>query len=88
MRIEKEKRRVSIICLDGSSIRGIVHINPGERLLDYINDEREDFIAITSAEFFYAEDIQSFRLATKLLFRKEFVVLNKSAIKWLEEMQS
>jgi hypothetical protein len=84
MRIDKEKRKISIICVDGSSVKGIVHINPGERVLDFINDMREKFIAITNAEFFYAEDIQSFRL-TKSLKKKELVILNKSSIKWIEE---
>ena len=38
MKVEKEKHRVSIICQDGSSVKGVIHINPGERILDYIND--------------------------------------------------
>ncbi len=86
MKIEKVKRKVSIICNDGSSVRGLVHINEGERVLDFFNDEREEFIALTSAEFFYAEDVQSFKMPTKALRKKEFIILNKSSIKWIEEV--
>jgi len=87
LRIEKEKHKVSIICIDGSSVRGIVHINPGERVLDYFNDARENFIALTSVEFYYAEDIQSFKMPTKQLQKKDFIILNKSSIKWVEEIK-
>ena len=87
LKIDKEKHRVSIICLDGSSLKGTVHINPGERVLDYFNDNRESFIALTHVEFFYSEDVQSFKLPTKSLQKKDFVILSKASIKWVEEVR-
>ena len=84
MKIDKEKRRISLILNDGASIKGTVHLNHGERVLDYINDDRESFIAVTNAEFYYTEDVQSFKLAAKLLAKRDCVILNKSSIKWIE----
>lgn len=49
MRVEKEKRKVNITCLDNSLIKGFVHINPGERIIDFINDQKENFIAVTES---------------------------------------
>jgi hypothetical protein len=86
MRVEKEKHKVNIFCQDGSSVRGTVHINPGERILDFMNDGRESFIAVTQAEFFYPKDIKSFQLSLTTLHKKPIVILNKSTIKWLEEI--
>lgn len=88
MRVEKEKRKIQVACNDGASIKGVIHINPGERISDYLNDQREDFLAITNAEFYYIEDIQSFKLASKLMSKKEVIFLNKSAIKWAEELSN
>lgn len=87
LKIEKEKHKVGIICANGASVRGIVHINPGERVLDYFNDARESFIALTSVEFYYSEDVQSFKLPTKQLKKKDFIILNKSSIEWIEELR-
>jgi len=86
MKVEKEKHRVSIICQDGSSVKGIIHINPGERILDYINHTRESFIAVTNAEFYYIKDIKSFKLVSKLLEKKDYIILNKSSIKLIVEI--
>ncbi|MCM8780852.1 MAG: hypothetical protein NC908_02885 [Candidatus Omnitrophica bacterium] len=85
MRIEKEKHKVNIICQDGSFIKGVVHINPGERLSDFINDSDKNFIVITNAEFYYMSEPRSFSLMSKLLLKRDFVLLNKSAIKLIEE---
>ncbi|HNX80643.1 MAG TPA: hypothetical protein PKL77_00655 [Candidatus Omnitrophota bacterium] len=86
MKVEKEKRRIQIACNDGASIKGVIHINPGERVSDYLNDAREQFLVITNAEFYFTEDVQSFKLASKLTARKEVVFLNKVAIKLAEEI--
>ena len=82
----KQRQKVSIICLDGTSIKGFVCLNEGERLLDSVNDTRESFIGLTKVEFSYTEDIQSFKLATGVIARKDFIILNKSSIKWIEEI--
>jgi hypothetical protein len=37
MKVEKEKRKAVIVCTDGSLVKGLVHINPGERMIDFLN---------------------------------------------------
>ncbi len=86
MRVEKEKHKVNIICSDGSLVKGFVHINPGERMLDFFNDAKENFIAITDAQFYNINDIQSFRLISDMSKKKQAVILNKAAIKLVEEL--
>jgi len=86
MRTGKNRQRVNIVCNDGSSIKGSVYLNEGERMLEFMNDQRENFIAITEAELYQLEELQSFRLATKLTAKKKFIVLNKTSIKWVEEI--
>ena len=82
MKIEKEKRRVRIIFQDGSSLKGFIHINLGERIIDFINDNRETFIAVTNIQMYY---VKSFKISGKLVDKKDFIILNKNSIKWIEE---
>ena len=86
MRVEKEKHKVSIICEDGSLVKGLVHINPGERMVDFFNDEKESFIAVTDVHFYNIKDIHSFRLISDISKKKQAVILNKAAIKLVEEI--
>ena len=86
MRVEKEKRKVSIICQDNLLVEGLVHINPGERVIDFFNDAKESFIAITNADFSNLKEIKSFKLISEMLKKKNTVILNKSAIKLVEEI--
>ncbi len=85
MRIEKEKRKVNIICEDGSLIKGTVHINPGERLIDFVNDDKEDFIIVTEVEFYNIKEIHSFRLLEEIRKKRNMIVLNKASVKLIEE---
>lgn len=77
MHVEKEARRVSIVCRDGVSITGTVHINPGERVIDFLNDPKEAFIVVTNSEF---------RGFGRLMKRKKTVFILKNAMKWMEEV--
>lgn len=86
MRIEKEKHKVNIVCQNGLSMKGFVHINPGERILDFINDSRESFIAVTEAEFYDTKETHFFVSESKCLAKKESIILNKSAINCIEEV--
>lgn len=82
MRVEKEKRKVSIVCKDGSLITGIVHINPGERMLDFLNDQKETFIPITESEVCNTSSTEP-----KLICKKvNTIILSKSSIKFVEEL--
>ena len=77
MKVEKEKRLVTIHCNDSSSVRGTIHINQGERIQDFINDEKRTFIVVTnvtvSAGFF------------KIPMRHDTLIINKTSIKCIEE---
>lgn len=86
IRIEKEKRKVNIICMDNTMLVGYVHINPGERVIDFLNDTRESFIAVTESELQNSKMSQAFKVYTKLLKEKGLILLNKTAIKWIEAM--
>ncbi|MFA5145307.1 MAG: hypothetical protein WC723_04825 [Candidatus Omnitrophota bacterium] len=50
MKVEKEKHKVCITCIDGSLVNGFVYINPGERITDFLNDQKKNFIAITESD--------------------------------------
>ena len=72
MKILKEKRKVAITLNDGVVIKGLIHINEGERLSDCLNDTRESFIPLT-------ETVDT-PVSPKTL------LLNKSFIKLVEEL--
>lgn len=85
MRVEKEKHKVIIVCLDGYVVKGTVHIDPGLRLLDFCNDTKSPFVAVTNAEMQNFGHVHSFKLISEMNRKKSTVVLNKSAIRWIEE---
>jgi hypothetical protein len=85
MRVDKEKHKVNIVCQDRSVISGFVHINPGERVMDFINHE-EQFIIITNATFQNIGEIHAFKLYNELSKKRNVICLNKSAVKWIEEL--
>ncbi|MBU1727463.1 MAG: hypothetical protein KJ880_07525 [Candidatus Omnitrophica bacterium] len=83
MRVEKEQHNVVIICSDGVVFKGFVHINPGERMLDFVNDEKRKFIPVTNVEFVK----RSFRLIKGFIPRTgKTIILNRSSIKFIEEI--
>ena len=86
MKVIKEERKVNIICGDGSLVKGFVHINPGERMIDFFNDPKECFIAVTKAEFYNIKEIHSFQLFSEIAKKKSAIILNKSAIKLVDEL--
>lgn len=86
MRIDKDKRRVKIICNVGNFVIGFIHINPGERVSDFLNSTKDSFIVVTDA---VVRDslINYFKLANtgKAGKKSKDIILNKSVIKWVEE---
>lgn len=84
MRIEKEKHRVNIFCNDDSLIEGFIHINPGERVIDSINNPRKNFIAVTGVKIYYSKKLRYFKRPSKL--EKGHIILNKSSVIWIEEI--
>ena len=75
MKIEKEKRKVAINCEGGLLVKGFIYLNQGERLSDFLNNSRENFIAVTSAEFNSTKEIESLKLFKQSL--KSFIGLLK-----------
>jgi ribonucleotide monophosphatase NagD (HAD superfamily) len=61
--------------LDGSEIRGHVHLPPTARAIDFLNREAEPFIAITNAVITVGSKSE----------RTDFVTLNKNHVVSLRE---
>lgn len=85
--IEKQKRHVDIVCNDGFSINAFVYVFGEQRLLDVMNNVQEKFVLLVEAEISQQEDLRPFKLATKVTEKKESLILNKSAVKWIEELK-
>lgn len=83
--IEIQKKQVTIICTDGTSIKCSINVLPGQKLFDIIKSTNEDFVLINDVEINYQEQMQSFKLSTKITEKKESLILNKSIIKWIDE---
>ena len=86
MKIDKVKVLVNILCSDNILIAGFIHINQGERVKDFINNAQGDFIAVTEAKVYNAD--QHLKGELKPLASKNVVILNKAEIKWVEEAKS
>ena len=84
MRVEKEKKKVDIVFHDQTLVKGFVYTNPGERILDFLNDEKENFIAVTNVEFFNVKEVHSFKLYGEFTKKRSTILLNKHSIKWME----
>ena len=81
MKIEKDKCRVNIVCMDGSCLKGTIHVSPGLRTNDLLNDIKESFIAVTEVEF-----SKSNKLSIGCKRKEDMIMLNKLVIKWVEEL--
>jgi hypothetical protein len=68
-------------------VKGFLYISEGLRLLDFMNSEGAGFIVVTEAEFQNLKEVHSFQLLMALNKGKSTVILNKSAIKWIEEVE-
>jgi hypothetical protein len=87
LKIEKEKRYVRVICWDGFTVKGYMHVHPGERVIDFLNNDKDKFIAVTTAEYCYMKEVRSFRLTHETKDKKEVVVLNKESVALIEEIR-
>jgi len=86
MKIPKEKVKVLILCTDGSWIKGLIHISEGLRVSDFLNDQKNSFIAVTNAEVQSPNKVRSFKLASAISNPKNTLLLNITAIRWVEEL--
>ena len=87
MKVPKNKLKASIICKDGSFIRGFVHVSEGLRMRDSLNDVKEKFVAVTGAEFATIKNVHSFQLCAQFKRKKATILLSKDSIKWVEEIK-
>jgi len=86
MKIPTSKIYVAIVCRDGTFAKGYVHVPQGLRLLDYLNDTKERFIAVTDAKFSNIKEVHSFKLYAEYKKTKKVIILNKDSVKWVEEI--
>lgn len=70
--VSKAKVRV-VAVVDAWRIEGDMHILNGSRLTDAINSKSKDFIAVTDASIFDANN-------SSLLFETPYLALNRDAI--------
>ncbi|PKN37253.1 MAG: hypothetical protein CVU62_11665 [Deltaproteobacteria bacterium HGW-Deltaproteobacteria-2] len=85
--IEMQKKQTTIICTDGTSIKCSINVLPGQKLFDIIKSTNEAFVLINDVEINYQEQMQSFKLSTKITEKKDSLILNKSIIKWIDEIK-
>ena len=85
---ELQKIRVNIRCVDGSSALGYVNIEPGNKLIDLMNDPSKSFIVLREAEMYYeAREVASFKLVRRVaVMKKERMIMQKASIAWMEEI--
>ena len=86
MKVAKEKCKVRVYCNDGSFVIGFVHVSEGLRVIDFLNDLKENFIVVTDAGFQNLKEIRSFQLVAELKTKKATIFLHKESIKWVEEI--
>lgn len=84
--IEMQKRQITIICTDGTSIKCFINALSGQKLIDIIKNPNEHFILLSDVEINYQEQAHSFKLSTKTTERIDSLILNKSVIKWIGEV--
>jgi hypothetical protein len=75
---QRELKRAIVRTSDGVEIRGMIHIPPGTRTLDFMNRPAESFIAITSATIAISGRVE----------QADFLAVNKAHITVLREMGS
>ncbi|MDD4182982.1 MAG: hypothetical protein PHT53_04085 [Candidatus Omnitrophica bacterium] len=86
MKIPKERVKVLILCTDGSWIKGLIHITEGLRVSDFLNDQKNSFIAVTNAEVQNQKKMNSGKLSSAANNSKNTLLLNVHAIRWVEEL--
>ena len=73
---QRDLKRAVVRTSDGVEIRGMIHIPPGTRTLDFMNRPGEAFIAVTGATIAVDGRVE----------QAEFLAVNKSHITVLREL--
>jgi hypothetical protein len=66
----RELQEVTLIMIDGTEVRGMLHRAHGSRTLDFLNRQPEAFVAMTDAVLYRGEDAEAV----------SFIALNKAHI--------
>jgi hypothetical protein len=66
----RDRQQVTVILVDGTEIRGVLHRAQGTRTLDYLNCQAEGFVAMTDALLIHNEQAE----------RISFIAINKTHI--------
>ena len=79
------KRKVNVICVDRTVVKGMIHVPEGLRVIDFLNEAKNNFIVITNSQFSNIGELP-FRL-DKEIFNKDrgTIFINKSSVKWMIE---
>ena len=75
---QRDLKRAIVRTSDGVEIRGMIHIPPGTRTLDFMNRTGEAFSAVTSATIDMSGRVE----------QAEFLAVNKAHITVLRELDS
>jgi hypothetical protein len=75
---QRDLKRAIVRTSDGVEIRGLIHIPPGTRTLDFMNRTGESFIAVTGATLVVSGRVE----------QAEFLAVNKAHITVLRELGS
>ena len=87
MLVEKDRYLVNIFCVDGSFIKGLIHVSPGLRILDSLNSQKDNFVAVVNAEIFNLREGELEALGMTSHEKGQTIILNKSTVKWMEEIK-
>ena len=86
MKVPKYKHGVTIVCTDRTVIKGLIYVDEGLRVSDFLNTTRDNFIVMTDASFSNIGEMP-FHLDREVFAKKSgTLILNKKSIKWLEDL--
>ena len=66
----RELQEVTLVMIDGTEVRGMLHRAHGSRTLDFLNKQSEAFVAMTDATLYRGDDTEEV----------PFIALNKMHI--------
>ncbi|HEY7065329.1 MAG TPA: hypothetical protein VII06_27880 [Chloroflexota bacterium] len=75
---QRDLKHAIVRTSDGVEIRGMIHIPPGTRTLDFMNRPSESFIAVTQATLVVSGRVE----------QAEFLAVNKAHITVLRELSN
>jgi len=83
--VNKTKKPAKIYCSNGILVKGFVHLHEGERLQDFANDSKRNFVPVTKVDMYYTQWPALKKIESSLIASKDVILLNKNVIVWIEE---